>query len=229
MLTLKTFPEPVIPPKQTAPSPQQIVEDFHQLYYADKQKSTWQDTYWMGQRVFKCPLDLWIYQEILWDVKPDVIIECGTCLGGSALFLANMCDVISKGRVITIDIDPPDGKPQHPRLSYLQGSSTSDAVVRHIRNGIKTGEKVLVILDSDHHRDHVFNELRIYSGIVTVGSYIIVEDSNVNGHPVSPKHGPGPMEAIEDFLRENRDFKIDLSREKFMMTFNPLGHLKRIR
>lgn len=70
----------------------------------------------------------------MWEIKPDVIIECGTCLGGSALFLANMCDLMRRGRVITIDIDPPDGKPVHPRITYLQGSSTSEGIVNKVRS-----------------------------------------------------------------------------------------------
>jgi cephalosporin hydroxylase len=210
-------------------SAQETVDAFHKLYCEVSGKSTWQDTHWMGQRIFKCPLDLWIYQEIIFEQKPDVIIECGTCLGGSALFLAHMCDLVGKGRVYTIDIDPPTGKPHHRRLWYMQGSSTSDSIVARLEREIFPDEKVMVILDSDHHMPHVLNELRIYSSFVSVGGYIIVEDTNVNGHPVSPNYGPGPMEAIEEFFLENHDFEIDMSREKFYMTFNPRGHLKRVR
>src|SRR4029453_18505142 len=84
---------------------------------------------------------------------------------------------------------------------------------------------VLVVLDSDHTRDHVLAEMRAYHALVTPGSYMIVEDSNVNGHPVWAKHGPGPMEAIEAFMRENSDFAIDKQAEKFLFTFNPNGYL----
>jgi cephalosporin hydroxylase len=85
----------------------------------------------------------------------------------------------------------------------------------------------MVILDSDHHKDHVLRELEIYSKFVTNGSYIIVEDTNINGHPVRPKFGPGPTEAVKEFLKGSRDFVIDKSREKFFLTFNPNGYLKK--
>jgi cephalosporin hydroxylase len=86
---------------------------------------------------------------------------------------------------------------------------------------------VLVILDSDHSRDHVLDELRIYSRWVTPGSYLIVEDTNVNDHPALPEHGPGPMEALEEFLAETDEFEIDAPREKFFLTFNPRGFLRK--
>ena len=84
-----------------------------------------------------------------------------------------------------------------------------------------------MILDSDHSRDHVLDELRLYSRFVTPGGYLVVEDTNVNGHPVFPEHGPGPMEAVEEFLAESDEFEIDLAREKFFLTFNPRGFLRK--
>ena len=112
-----------------------------------------------------------------------------------------------KGRVLTIDIDPPDGKPQHPRITYLHGSSIVPETVTRLCGLIGETDKVLVILDSDHHRDHVLNELRIYSQMIRAGGYIIVEVTNVNGHPVLPDFGPGPMEAVDIFLREESRFR----------------------
>jgi cephalosporin hydroxylase len=111
----------------------------------------------------------------------------------------------------------------------LLGSSTSKEIVEKIKNSIKDKDRVMVILDSDHSKVHVLNELRIYSELVTRGSYLIVEDMCLNGHPVYPGFGLGPMEAVEEFLKESKDFVADRRREKYYITFNPKGYLKRIK
>jgi cephalosporin hydroxylase len=206
----------------------EIVNAFHRLYY-DSLDKTWNNTYWMGVPTQKCPLDLWIYQEILFELRPDIIIETGTCQGGSALYLASICDLIKKGRIFTVDIDRARSRPKHKRVRYLLGSSTDPTIVETIRREIRPRDRVLVILDSDHSKEHVLNELRAYTPMVTQGSYLIVEDTNVNGHPVVPDFGPGPMEAVDEFLAQNNDFEIDTSREKFFMGFNPRGWLRRAR
>ena len=87
----------------------------------------------------------------------------------------------------------------------------------------------MVDLDSDHKKDHVLQELKIWSPFVTTGNYLIVEDTDLNGHPVRPDYGPGPMEALEEFLKENKDFAVDQTREKFLLTFNPRGYLRKTR
>ena len=93
---------------------------------------------------------------------------------------------------------------------------------------LPTGGRALVILDSDHSRGHVIEELKVWNRFVCVGSYLIVEDSNINDHPVFPRFGPGPMEAIDEFLASNEDFVIDETKHKFFLTFNPRGFLRRI-
>lgn len=205
-----------------------VICTVHKLYYARKAQ-TWGNTFWLGVPVQKCPLDLWIYQEIICETRPELIIECGTGSGGSALYMASICELISCGQVVTIDINPQTSWPQHPRITYLTGSSTSNEVVEQVRQLASRAKRVMVVLDSDHHMDHVLRELRNYSLLVTLGCYLIVEDTNLNGHPVAPDFGPGPWEAVEEFLRENHDFKVDRSREKFMLTANENGYLKRIR
>lgn len=186
----------------------------------------------MGVPVQKCPLDLWVYQDILCEVLPDVIIETGTMFGGSALYLAHVCDILNHGRVISIDITNQfsDGslisRPKHNRITYITGSSTDQNILNQLKTEL-TGS-IMVILDSDHSKNHVLQELNLYSPFVQVGSYLIVEDTNVNGHPISPDHGPGPFEAVTEFLINNKNFQIDISREKFLMTQNPSGYLKRI-
>jgi cephalosporin hydroxylase len=181
----------------------------------------------MGIPAQKCPLDLWVYQEIINEVKPDLIIETGTCYGGSALFMAHMCEIANHGNVLTIDINKRENLPTHPRISYLQGSSIDPSVVS-LAAGLARGAKaVMVILDSDHSRDYVIEEMKCYAPFVTKGSYLIVEDTDVNGHPICPDHGPGPAEAVAAFTASHPEFEVDYGREKFMLTQNPGGYLRR--
>lgn len=206
-------------------TPQQTIDDFHRMYY---DSNVYRRTYWRGVETQKCPLDLWIYQEILHELRPEVIIETGTFSGGSAYYLASLFDILDGGRVITVDLEPQPNLPVHPRITYVSGmSSTAPEAVSRVKSMIEPGESVMVILDSDHSKNHVLDELRIYAPMVTAGQYLIVEDTNVNGHPALAEFGPGPMEALDAYLKEDGNFDIDGGREKFFMTFNPRGYLKR--
>lgn len=206
---------------------QETINNFHRLYY-DSMQQTWQGTWWLGVPALKCPLDLWVYQEILVEKKPDLIIETGTYQGGSALFLASICDLLGNGKVLSVDVENRQGKPKHPRIRYLLGSSTSDSVVNEVRFSFSKGDMVMVILDSDHAYTHVLDELRVYGDMVTSGQYLIVEDTNI-GHPILPQFGLGPFEAARQFLTERSDFTVDEGREKFFLTFNSGGYLRKIR
>jgi len=205
---------------------QKVVDAFAILFHEEGDR-TYNNLRWLGIPLQKNPMDLWIYQEMLFEVKPDVVVECGTFKGGTAYYLARLMDLLGKGRVITIDIEKHPGLPQHPRITYLLGSSTAPEIAAQVRNSIKPGEAVLVLLDSDHSMKHVLAELRLYTGLVTPGSYVVVEDTHFNGHPILPKFGPGPMEALDQFLKESRDFEVDPAREKLLFTFNPRGYLRR--
>lgn len=206
---------------------QAVVDNFHRIYYHNS-RETWKQTRWRGVDVWKNPLDLWVYQEILHEIRPDVVVEAGTKFGGSAYFLANICDLLGWGHVVTIDITPQPDRPQHDRITYLTGSSTDPAIIEQV-DQIVMGGRILVLLDSDHNAPHVLAELRAWHSRVPVGSYIIVEDTNIHGHPVFERHAPGPMEAVDEFLKENDSFVVDASRQKFMFTFNPRGFLKRVK
>ena len=213
-------------PKQLRPLIGRLIIDaFARLYYG-RSAPTWKDTRRLGVAVLKNPLDLWIYQEVIHELRPDLILQTGTAYGGSALYLASLCDLVNHGRVISIDIQAHD-RPEHDRMDYITGSSVDPEVVGPITEQAHACEAVLVILDSDHSEQHVLNELRLYAPLVSVGSYVIVEDTNVNGHRVWRAHGPGPVEAVEKFMAEDSRFEIDASREKFMFTFNPHGYLRR--
>ena len=203
-----------------------IINDFHKIYYGEHNPPIWQKTSWLGIQTLKCPLDLWIYQEIIYDVKPDIIIETGTWSGGSALFLATICDKVNNGMIYSIDITRKNF-PIHDRIKYFTGSSTDNEIFKKVTESVKKTDKILVILDSDHSKEHVLKEMELYCGLITKNSYMIVEDTNINGHPVLPDWGPGPMEAIEEFLSNHGEFSIDKGKEKLLMTFNPNGYLKK--
>jgi cephalosporin hydroxylase len=208
-------------------SARDIVDKFHLLYF-DNPKMTWQNTYWLRVPAQKYPLDLWIYQVIIYEIRPDIIVECGTAQGGAALFMASICDLVGNGKVITIDIAEDTNRPQHKRIVYLTGSSLHAEIVERVRREICNGDKVIVFLNSCHAKSHVLGELKVYSRFVTVASYVVVEDTSVNGHPILPDFGPDLMEAVDEFLAENSNSVVDVSRQKFFLTFNPKGYLKKI-
>lgn len=204
------------------------VDEFHNEYY-NNAPNTWLNTKWMGVNLAKCPLDLWQYQEIIHETRPDVIIETGTWQGGSALFLRDMLRLIGKkeGFVITIDVNPLGIFKEEDGVVQLIGDSTSNIIESFVKSTIAPTDRVMVILDSDHSKAHVLKELHMWAGYVSGGCYLIVEDTNVNGHPTYKEHGPGPMEAVEEWAKDHVEFECDRSRERFMMTFNPNGYYKR--
>ena len=205
-----------------------IIDEFHKLYYEGiEDERLFEQTTWLGVTCLKCPLDMWIYQEILYQLKPDLIIETGTYHGGSALYFGHLCDTLGHGKVVTIDVMEKE-RPTHPRVTYLTGSSTDPEIARSARALAPEDATVMVILDSDHSKSHVLEELRLYSPMVTPGQYLIVEDTNINGHPVRISFGEGPYEAVSDFLQESQAFVPDASRERLLLTFNPRGFLKRL-
>jgi cephalosporin hydroxylase len=204
-----------------------VIEQFHRLYYHSG-RQTWRNTRFLGMRVRKNPMDLWVYQEMIHELRPDVIIEAGTKFGGSAYYFARLFDLIGHGEVITIDTKPLPNRPEHPRITYLTGSSTDTAIAESVGE-LVGGGKPLIVLDSSHRRDHVLNELRLWSPLVPVGWYIVVEDTHADGHPVTTRFGRGPWDAVAQFLAEDDAFVIDESMEKFFFTFNPRGYLKRVR
>jgi cephalosporin hydroxylase len=197
----------------------------HEVFY---ESDAWTKATWMGTQALKNPLDLWVYQEIIVETRPELIVETGTYRGGSAHYLASICDLLGAGEVVSIDIEPTrDDYPQHPRITYLADrSSTHPDVLEEVR--VRAGgRRTLVILDSDHSQAHVEAELGAYAPFVPVGCYLIVEDSNIG--QIRKDLMPGPLQAVETFLAKNDEFEIDREREKFLITFNPNGFLRRVR
>jgi cephalosporin hydroxylase len=211
---------------------EEIVNQFHRLYYEGGGRMNLGGapdgmikSHWMGWWTQKCPLDLWVYQEIIYECRPRLIVEFGTAAGGTALYLAHLCDALKDGEVISVDIV--EGKrPHHPRIHYLTGDVCSERIFNRISVQAEL-MPTMFILDDDHKAEHVLEEMNLYSDLVSPGQYMIVEDTNVNGHPVSADHGPGPMEAVEQFLGKHPEFHVDKTREKYLMTLNPNGYLKK--
>lgn len=212
---------------------ERIVREFHKLFHEHK---GFQSRF-LGIPSIQYPTDNWVMQEIIYEVQPDFIIETGTAYGGTALFYANILDLIGKGgKVITVDIM------QHvsigrvtefdlwkERVEFIKGDSVSAVVVREIRERVK-GHRVLVTLDSLHTKEHVLQELELYAPLVSVGSYLVVQDTHFGGHPLGEpgEKGGGPWAAVEEFLKKNDDFVVDKRQERYLITQNPSGFLKRI-
>jgi len=204
---------------------QLIIDEFHKLYYKTSYVPTW-----FGFPMMKNPFDLWILQEIVTQMQPELIIECGTLKGGTTIFLASLLDLINKnGKVLSIDWEFPNKLPGHPRIWYLQGHTLEQRVLNIVEEERMKVASTMVILDDDHHKDHVLNELNIYSHIVSLNQYLVVEDTNINGHPVALEYGPGPWEAVEEFLKVDNRFVSDKDCERFGFTYNPNGYLKKIK
>jgi cephalosporin hydroxylase len=207
-----------------------IADQFNDLYYRTRREMSYR-----GIPVLKNPCDLWVTMELFWILRPCVVIETGTAQGGSATFYADMAKALDIDcRIVTVDINPKWSYDPNTRgITSLVGYSTDPGISREIRTTViaernKHDRAVILTLDSDHSEVNVLEELRLYSDLVTPGSYAIVEDTNVNGHPSYPDHGPGPWEAVHKFLAENRHFQIDRDCQRHFLTFNPGGWLKRV-
>lgn len=189
------------------------------------------DAYWMGTRSLKSPLDAWIYQEIIHEIKPDIIIEIGSYEGGSTLYLANLLDLLGKGTVVSIDIDRSKYSVRHDRIIAITGNSSSLETFKKVSE-LCHNRSVLIIHDGDHSKEGVLKDLNLYSPLVSTGSYFIVEDGIVDlfepGDGMGLKED-GPLRAVEEFLSKNSNFVADSSRERYIATYNPKGFLKRIR
>lgn len=181
------------------------------------------DSHWMGIRALKNPLDAWVYQEILYEVRPTAVVELGSALGGGTLFFCHMLDLLDiDAPVISVDHSHDAFAPNHPRITKVTGDTRDAAVIERVRD-LCSERRVLLIHDASHEAQVVLDDLRNYSPLIAPGSYLIVEDG------VTDTLGgvPGPLTAIGEFLREATDFEIDAGRERFLLTYNPRGFLRR--
>ncbi|MGD0920924.1 MAG: CmcI family methyltransferase [Terriglobia bacterium] len=184
---------------------------------------------WMGLPAWKNVLDAWVYQEIVHEVRPEIIIEIGNAQGGSTLYLANLLDLVGRGDVIAVDIDHSQFQAHHPRITTVTGDSLAPETLARVE-ALARGRQGLVIHDGDHSREHVLADLRAYAEFVQVGGYFIVEDTVIDLFRAGDGLGSvnGPLGAVEQFVRDDPRFQIDTGREAFVLTFNPRGYLKRV-
>ncbi|MEI7929233.1 MAG: CmcI family methyltransferase [Verrucomicrobiales bacterium] len=186
-------------------------------------------TTWLGYPIWQNTLDLWTIQETLAEIKPALLIECGTNRGGSARYYSHLFDLMGHGEIVSIDVEKLH-ELQLPRVQFLLGTSVDDTIVATVRERVaRCGGPVMVILDSDHSEAHVARELEIYSAFVTPGSYLMVQDGVIDIVNSFQKQGrPGPLPAIRKFLAQHSEFALDQERcDRFMVTHHPMGWLKR--
>jgi cephalosporin hydroxylase len=214
------------------------------MLHADKYKYTYNYT-WMGRPIIKFPSDIVATQEIVWSVKPDLIIETGIAHGGSLVLSASLLEMIGgEGKVLGIDIDirehnrkEIEAHPMMKRIQMIEGSSTAPEVIDQVRSIASKAKRVMVFLDSLHSHEHVYNELQLYAPIVTVGSYLVLPDTFIEYFPKGYySHnrpwdvGNNPMTAMRQFLEENNDFEVDQALcSKLMITEAFDGYLRRVK
>jgi cephalosporin hydroxylase len=185
---------------------------------------------WMGRIIWKNPLDCWIYQEILYDTKPEAVVELGVAQGGGTLYLASLLELLGNRSAQVVGVDLDLGRVAdlcHPRVRLIEGNCVDSETIGRVRD-LCRGRRTMVLADCEHSKDHVLEELRAYSPLVSVGCYYIVEDGicDVMGWPPVP----GPRAACIQFLGEHPDFASDARlREKYLITYNFNGYLKRVR
>jgi len=201
---------------------------------------------WLGLPIIQFPQDIVGLQEIIWTLKPDLIIETGIARGGSLIFSASILQLIGKGSVLGIDIDirkeNKENIMKHPlkkRIRMIEGSSIEQSTINKVTKFAKNKKTIMVILDSNHSHDHVLAELKAYSKLVTKGSYLIVFDTVIQD--ISSKYAKklikgnwnkkdNPKTAVYEFLKENKRFEIDKNIEnKLLITVGPDGFLKCIK
>ena len=186
------------------------------------------DSTYFGVKTWKSPIDFWIYLELIYELKPDVILEIGNHSGGSTLALAHICDSLDHGRIIGLDISHASiaaSVRAHRRIRLIEGDACAN--FNRVSKLIKPDEHVLVIEDSSHTFDNTLAVLDTFSPLVKPGGYFIVEDG-ICHHGLNGGPSPGPYEAAEAFVSRSPSFVIDRSREAFLITWNPKGYLRRV-
>jgi cephalosporin hydroxylase len=194
---------------------------------------------WLGIPIIQLPEDMAAMQELIWKVRPDVVVESGVAHGGALVLYASLLELVGRGRVIGVDIEirkynrlAIEAHPLSHRIELIEGDSLADDTVERVRSHITPGDTVLVALDSNHTREHVLGELERYAPLVTPNSYLVVFDAVMALVADAPTAGEGwsednPLEAVREFLDGNDDFEVDRSFERLGVTYCQGGFLRR--
>jgi cephalosporin hydroxylase len=196
---------------------------------------------WFGVPIIQLPSDVMLMQELVWRLRPDVIVECGIAHGGSTIFYASLLELIGKGKVIAVDVEvrqhnrvSVENHPLAGRIEIIEGSSTAEATVKQVESRVSGSREVLVILDSNHSREHVREELDAYHRFIPPGGYLVVMDGAQAHVWDTPKgkpewRGSHPLQAIEEFLEAHPGFEVDPRFHRAIVTSSPRGFLRRKR
>ena len=202
---------------------------------------------WMGRPIIQLPEDMFRIQEAIWRVKPELIIETGVAHGGSLVFYASLCRAMAQGRVVGVDVEirphnraAIEAHPLHALITLVEGSSTAPATIAAVKKHVMPGMRVLVVLDSNHSKEHVMAELTAYAPLVSVGSYIVAADGIMAQLAGAPRTQPdwswnNPAAAAEEFVKKNPRFAIEPATFEFnegvvdaFVTYWPKGYIKRV-
>ena len=212
-------------PERPAPVPDDLRSAFTEAVWKNL---PWRHTTWLGEPIHTPPTDLLAYQEIQGRVRPDWVVEVGSADRGRAVFLASICDLIGHGHVLTLRSPEGPETTHHPRLRTCSGPPLDPETRRRVHELVTPGSAV-VVLGACADRATTAAQFEAYADLVGVGSYVVVTDTVVNGRPVWPSFGPGPLEAVKQILNLHGEFVPDPAMEKYALTFNPGGFLRRVR
>jgi cephalosporin hydroxylase len=196
------------------------IEEYHKWYYDSR---IWKSQKYKGWHIHKALPDLWNYQEIIYSENINLVIETGVCYGGSAVYFADHVDEYIGIDIVALNI----GKPLPANITLIQSDSANKELWRSLAEIRKS--KAMIILDSDHSKSHVYNEMVALEAFIQTNDILVVEDTNINGHPVLENFGAGPMEGMAQYLEENQGKYKRLNwDERFGWSFAPKGYLRRL-
>lgn len=214
---------------------ERYLKDIHRFGQVAYAHGRTRNARWKDFIIQKTPTDLWVYQEIIHAVRPTVILECGSARGGSARFFADMMEMMGiRPNVVACTVDVQDQTPlpaalADSRIQFHLGSSLDPRIFARMKAATEGHDVVLVSLDSDHSYGHVLQEAKLYADLVTVGSYLVIEDTIFDVGPAVRGHVQGPGKAAREFVQKDSRFRVDPERECYLWTQFPEGWLQRIR